>query len=379
MSTIQDTSTDTGDASATAKTRKTYPQDWPAYNSAQTQEKEMVAALLHDLCNAIETPPQGRGRPRLPLPDVIFAAVMKVYGTMSGRRSMTDLREFEARGYMAKAPSYNSIFDYLDNPVLTPLLRAMIEESSRPVREVEADFAIDSTGFSTSVHKRWFDAKYGRVQSVTEYVKAHAMVGVTTNIVTSAEATPGNINDYPLLTELLGSTIRRFDVARVCADKGYSGRSNIEAIRAAGAVPFVAFKSNAKAGPPSAWRDSFESFRSDPDAFYRRYHKRSNVETTFSMIKAKFGGFVRSKTPQAQRNEVLCKVLAHNLCVLVQSFYELGIEPQFWTEGNAALSESYCPTWKQNLPARAPWTFARKKGRTPCHMANSGPPLFGNR
>ena len=34
--------------------------------------------------------------------------------------------------------------------------------------------------------------------------------------------------------------------------------------------------------------------------FLAHYHKRSNVETTFSMIKAKFGGAVRSKTPVAQ-------------------------------------------------------------------------------
>ncbi len=48
-----------------------------------------------------------------------------------------------------------------------------------------------------------------------------------------------------------------------------------------------------------------------------------------SMIKAKFGGSVKSKSPIAQVNEVLCKVLAHNICVLISSFYELGIESNF--------------------------------------------------
>ena len=43
------------------------------------------------------------------------------------------------------------------------------------------------------------------------------------------------------------------------------------------------------------------------------------------MIKMKFGGAVRSKTPTAQVNEVLAKILCHNICVLIQSFYELGI------------------------------------------------------
>ena len=49
------------------------------------------------------------------------------------------------------------------------------------------------------------------------------------------------------------------------------------------------------------------------------------------MIKAKFGSFVRAKTPIAQVNEVLCKILCHNICVLIQSMYELGLEPNFWT------------------------------------------------
>ena len=50
------------------------------------------------------------------------------------------------------------------------------------------------------------------------------------------------------------------------------------------------------------------------------------------MIKGKFGGSVRSKSPIAQVNEVLCKVLCHNICVLIQSIYELGIEPTFWAK-----------------------------------------------
>jgi transposase len=66
--------------------------------------------------------------------------------------------------------------------------------------------------------------------------------------------------------------------------------------------------------------------------FMAAYHKRSNVESTFSMIKAKFGDRLRSKTKTAQINEALCKVLAHNLCCLIQSMYELGIEPTFWQE-----------------------------------------------
>jgi hypothetical protein len=47
------------------------------------------------------------------------------------------------------------------------------------------------------------------------------------------------------------------------------------------------------------------------------------------MMQAKFGASVRSKGDTAQVNEVLCKVLCHNICCVIQSMYELGIEPGF--------------------------------------------------
>lgn len=47
------------------------------------------------------------------------------------------------------------------------------------------------------------------------------------------------------------------------------------------------------------------------------------------MLKAKFSGQLRSKSERGQINEALCKVLCHNLCVLIQSMFELGIMPTF--------------------------------------------------
>ena len=57
-----------------------------------------------------------------------------------------------------------------------------------------------------------------------------------------------------------------------------------------------------------------------------------NSFQSLSMVKAKFGSNVRAKTPTAQVNEALLKFLCHNIVVLVQSIYELGIEPAFWEE-----------------------------------------------
>jgi hypothetical protein len=135
---------------------------FPAYNAAQTHEQEHVADLLYSMCEGIESPEQQRGRPRTPLGEAIFSAVLKVDGTASGRRTATNLREHEAKGYLRRAPHYNSIFKTLEDPALTPILKRMIEESAAPLREIETDFAVDSTGFSTATYERWFSHKYGK-------------------------------------------------------------------------------------------------------------------------------------------------------------------------------------------------------------------------
>ena len=74
----------------------------------------------------------------------------------------------------------------------------------------------------------------------------------------------------------------------------------------------------------------FHLYSYNQERFMQCYHKRSNVESTFSMIKAKFGDSLRSKTKTAQVNEALCKILCHNLCCLIQSMYELDVKPDFW-------------------------------------------------
>ena len=60
--------------------------------------------------------------------------------------------------------------------------------------------------------------------------------------------------------------------------------------------------------PPNSCllRVLFSSRRADQANAWSNYHKRSNVETTFSMIKEKFGTRLLSKKELAQVNEVLC-------------------------------------------------------------------------
>ena len=54
------------------------------------------------------------------------------------------------------------------------------------------------------------------------------------------------------------------------------------------------------------------------------------MESTFSAVKRKFGDAVRARTETAMRNEVLAKLVCHNLSCVIREWYELGIDPSDW-------------------------------------------------
>ena len=167
-----------------------------------------------------------------------------------------------------------------------------------------------------------------------EWVKVHLMCGVKTNVVTATEITDRYAADSPQFAGLVKKTGSNFTMNQVSADKAYLSAANLQTVVDHDAMPFIPFKSNSRSQRHHSylWKRMFHWYSFNQDHFMASYHKRSNVESTFSMIKAKFGDALRSKTETAQINEALCKVLCHNLCCLIQSMYELEIKPEFWAE-----------------------------------------------
>jgi transposase len=312
----------------------TYTQQWSAYNAAQCEEKDRFLLLLADLCSSVPQPVRAetRGRKPLSLSDMTFAAAFKVYSRFSSRRFTCDLRAAHAAGLIGCAPHFNSVSNYLSDERLTPILQDLIVASARPLATVESAFAVDSSGFSTSRHVTWFNKKHGGVMDNKEWVKLHLMCGVSTNIVTSAEVTGWTAADTTYFRPLMERTAETFTIEEVSADKGYLSKANADTAEKFGATPYIPFKVNSKPSDQGAWGRMYHRFAYDRETFLAHYHKRSNVETVFSMIKAKFGDSVLSRSDTGQMNEALCKVLAHNICVVISAIHELGIEPSFAAE-----------------------------------------------
>jgi transposase len=238
------------------------------------------------------------------------------------------------KGYVTRVISGIKVCAFFENPALTPVLHDLIVRSSLPLRTVETVFAPDSTGFSTSRFVRWFDEKYGVQRSGKDWVKAHAICGVKTNIVTAVRIEGRDAGDSPQFKPLVETTVAAgFTVKEVPADKAYLSHDNQALVAALGGMAFIPFKSNSQPGEAGTlWEKLFLYYALHREDFLKHYRQRSNAESTFSMVKAKFRDHVRSKTDTAMTNEVLCKVLCHNLCVVIQSQIELGIETAFWPD-----------------------------------------------
>lgn len=141
-----------GNQTITTKTkavRVTYKQNWPAYNAAQTEKKERFIVLLDALSKLVEPPTHTNGRPPLPLANMVFACVYKVYVGFSSRRFMSDLREAQTKERIHKTPHFNSVSNYLADPTLTETFSQLVTLSSLPLKGIENNFAVDSSGFST--------------------------------------------------------------------------------------------------------------------------------------------------------------------------------------------------------------------------------------
>jgi hypothetical protein len=93
------------------------------------------------------------------------------------------IREAKARGYLDRLPHYNSVFRYLESKAVTPYLYELIALSAVPLKSIETDFAVDSSGFSTGQFMRWLDVKYGKLEDRRQWLKLHLMCGTKTNIV----------------------------------------------------------------------------------------------------------------------------------------------------------------------------------------------------
>lgn len=327
----------------------TYSQAWGAYNRAQMEEVRLFDILLADILADLPEPEQVMGRPRTPLRDELFCAVQKVYSQLSCRRVRSLFGFAAERGQLPKVPGYTVTSHALNREDATQVLHDLITRSAIPLAAVEQGFAPDSTGIRTTFFGAWRQAKYGE-QRDHLWLKVHAFAGVKTHIIVRASVTGKDVQDNTQFELLVrAASAAGIKLKQVFGDKAFSARANYALAEEIGFDLYVPFKANATAHVTTKkggvhgrdahsllWRKAFHFFQMHRDEFEAKYHARSNIESVFSALKRKFGETLRSRKPTAQVNELLAKILAYNLTVVIHEIFEHGIIPDFLRNPEAA-------------------------------------------
>ena len=306
----------------------------PTYGLARRREGEHFPILLKELCKGVSEPARDSslaGRKPIPLRDQVFCAIQKTYECLSAERTSYVRAQAARAGFIERDYYFDVVSKFLCRPESTDILMDVLARSAFPLRAFENRCVADSTGFRTTRFHQYREEKYNPGRRNT-WLKAHALVGVRTHAVVSVDISEGSAGDAPRFPLLLQrAKDAGFEFKEVLADKAYNSRKNFDVAESMGMTAIIPFKSSqtGQARGSSAYHKMFLFFSYHREKFDEHYRDRGQVEVTFGAIKQKIGETIMSRNFHAQVNELMCKLIVHNITMLIQSMYSLGVLPDF--------------------------------------------------
>jgi hypothetical protein len=290
--------------------------------------------LLRELLQTVEEPPRRTNHKRLPLRDMLFILVTKVFFRLSSSDVCLFLDLFHPELWAGPIPHRNSVTNYMEMEWLRPILEGLVGTSSKPLIPLSGVlFAIDSTPILAPGYYLSRDRKTKKLFERRNWFRLHMICDDLTGVVTAARADSMHVAEQRYFEVLLGETMKSgFHVEAISADKNYCTKANVRWAKDRGVQTYITVKKNArrsKKNSDPAWDENYERAKSDDQEVRLKFHKRNRIESVNSALKSKYEEEVLSKSPAARYNEALCKVICHNLIVLIRCSRQLGFTLNF--------------------------------------------------
>jgi IS5 family transposase len=206
--------------------------------------------------------------------------------------------------------------DVPDHTTLSRRSKTLKVKLKAKLRLGSIDLLIDSTGLSVLGEGQWAAAKHGKRGS-QGWKKLH--LGVDDNGIIVAETLTGrNVDDAKTGVRIIKNA--RHNVKTVVGDAAYDSREIYEAAEEHGARVIVPPLRNARVrnDAPPARNRSVKRIKKVGRQRWKtevRYHRQGKVENTFFRYKSMIGDRLRSRSPDAQKTEVIlsCNILNRTL------------------------------------------------------------------
>ena len=163
--------------------------------------------------------------------------------------------------------------------------------------------AVDSTGFELESKSYYYRTVWNsdRKQKTKRYMKLSIAIDADKQLIMNHKIRRKLRHD----TKDFKCLLKDLNVKQVVADKGYDDRKLRKfVINKLKALPVI---------PVRGYKNFYGYLKQHRKINGKDYHKRSKVETVFSVIKRKYGSILRNKTYATQKTELISKLIAYNL------------------------------------------------------------------
>lgn len=306
--------------SATKKLKRVDSRDWTAYNAWQSDEVALACTHIRKLANSstIHNWERRRGRRRVARSTIVLCLLVKAYFNVSYRRVHGLLNLLRPTLGLDDVPAYTTLAKYGRDGLLTPTLQRLFEATARPFWAREHVLTIDSTGLLLYGSGAWRGDHTD--EDRRDYAKIHVLSGTQTRATLAFRLTRGTWHDSTQLERLVEAVPEGAPARALVGDTAYWTRDCADAARYEGLRPFFKPRENARriTMPGDAFERMTRLAQTRPDEFGKTYHRRSTSESRNATEKGLFGDRLRSRRPEARRNEALARQIVHNARLLTK-------------------------------------------------------------
>lgn len=235
----------------------------------------------------------------------IFALVLKQEFKCSYRRISRILRQM---GFIC--PTYNALWYAMKRiPLMLwqRILKATINSHSYIV-------AIDGTGMSRPLPSPYYYKRIDKPYPVDIPLKLSIAVDTKTKKILALRLRAKKAHDIQDAKYL----VKRISAKWIVADKGYDANWLHEYCNTKGIKCCIPIRNK---GKPKFHNFSLRR-KNQKYLHSKRYHRREIVESVFKAIKTKFGASLSSIKISAQRAEIYCRAIAHNIIFIFYRLFE---------------------------------------------------------
>lgn len=312
-------------------------RDESLYNLSQENEifvfADYLPRVIHFVCKN-DSLWSGIGAPPAELYDILMNLSIKQYFCRSLRRSIGLIKLVKyAFKLHFKILCFKTLDNYLNNSCVRKYLDEIITYTSNPLKYLEKNFATDKTGERTKTFSSWYSLRCKKEILKRDHLNVHITTGCELHPVTSVTVLKEKGKDNIIFRKHNKNLKQKgFKVNIHSGDSIYLSRENCTAVEDIEGKPRFHLKKRLTKKPKShpAWKKMLTYAEENPEKYDEEYHTRSNVESTNSAKKRKFGDTVHCKKDTAQEQESHLTWCSYNFTVLSRAYYELGIEPTEW-------------------------------------------------